>query len=133
MNAGPQVIIARNPDGSVNEEATVVAFRTALRVLIAKSETEAAQISEHATAIFDAMPGARITKSAVVGMILPKLNPTVETYNALKEAVENFLTAHTGEKGSAVYGIAKGRSGGMCRWSDVKDPAPTTPPTTPAQ
>ena len=110
----------RDSDGELDLSATVTKFEGALLAYQAERETELATIGAAVHAVFDAHKGTNINMPAVTSLALQKLNVQPETYKALSERVQSFVRDNAGERESgAIFGIAKGKGGGCCRWEDV--------------
>lgn len=110
----------RDESGDLDLSATVQKFEGALLEYQAERETELATIGAAVHAVFDAHKGTNINMPAVTSLALQKLNVQPETYKALSERVQAFVRDNAGERESgAIFGIAKGKGGGCCRWCDM--------------
>lgn len=110
---------------SIDREASLAAAEAALDSHIAQSETTQATIADAVTAVFDEHKGVNLTMPTIQGMALRRLNPTPATYKVYGELVLNYVRANADQKGEAprtrLFGIQKGKNGGVCRWSDVPE------------
>ncbi len=122
------VNLVPSEDGSIDQEASVVAFRGALARRIAERETEETQIANAVSELFDQYKGAAIGMPAVASMTCAKLNAEPANHKILSERILNYVrenaqgkTAEDGtvERPSSLFVIAKGRDGGCKRRSDI--------------
>jgi hypothetical protein len=112
----------RAADGSIDLEATAEKFAADLLRFQAECETEAATIGAAIHAVFDQYPGARLNMPAVTSMALQRLNVQPENFKILTEKVQGYIRDHAGDRASgALFGIGKGKGGGVCRWADVPE------------
>lgn len=113
------ITLARHADGSVNEDATLDAARTAIRLFVAERETETATISAAVSDVFDALNGAKANMPYVVNQTLRELNVQPENYKALETRVAQYIRENAGDKDSGkLFQIGKGKGGGVLRHAD---------------
>jgi hypothetical protein len=115
-------------------DANVAAFRTAYCAFVAEREIEDTNIGEAVHAVFDQYPGANINLPALCGFALQRLNVQPESFKKLEERVADFVRENADrhekkDKDGVVtqmaepdrtrtFKIAKGKNGGVLRWSD---------------
>jgi hypothetical protein len=116
------VSLVHFPEGAIDTEASVDAFRAELDKVIAENDTMEEAIALAVEAVFDSLKGARARMPYVVNDTLRRLGTTPANYNLLAEKVGDFVRANaTGDE--AVYHISKGKGGGVIRLSDESDDA----------
>lgn len=130
--------VERDAEGALDFDATVTKFAVRLTEFRAAVEMESDAIATAVNSVFDRWtPGAAINMDAIVGMSLPGLNPTPENHNILRDRIKEYvrLNADRHEKKSKegvvlavaepprtrAFVIAKGKGGGVRRWSDVAE------------
>jgi len=115
MNINDYLVVS---SGSVDVEATVSNFRSALVKHLAERETEQATIALAVHAVFDKNRGQVISMPALTGLALQELNAQPENFAALTDRVQEYVRDHS--KGDAsLFVIAKGKGGGVRRRSDI--------------
>jgi len=111
--------LVRAADGSIDHAATTLKFQGDLLNYEAERELESATVGEAVNAVFDQFKGARLNMPAVTSYALSRLNVQPENFKTLTEKVQGYIRDHAGERGTgALFSIAKGKSGGVCRWAD---------------
>jgi hypothetical protein len=110
----------RDDSGDVDVDATCEKFAQVLLQYQAERETESATIGAAVNAVFDQHRGATINTPAITSLVLQRLNAQFEQYKVLSERVHSYIRSNAGEKGSALFRVAKGKGGGVSRWSDAK-------------
>lgn len=120
-------------DGHIDQAASEAAFRTALLRTIAEAETQAQQIGEVVSDLFDQYKGAAIGMPALASMAAQKLNAQPENFKVLSDRVLDYVRSNSQTTGSeeagnlvehpnSLFVIAKGKGGGCYRRADR--PAP---------
>ena len=104
--------------GTIDRNASILAFTTALDSFIFESEVEGDTLANAVHSVFDNAFGKRLTAPTVVALAMTHLEFTPETYTALADKVKGFIQANVGEKGSALFSTRKGPGGGVSRWAD---------------
>lgn len=103
--------------GSIDVEATVANFRSALSVHLAERETQQATIADAVHTVFDQYKGQTISMPSLTGLALQALNVQPENFGALTERVQEYVREQS--KGEAsIFVIAKGKGGGCSRRAD---------------
>jgi hypothetical protein len=111
--------LVRAADGSIDHDATTLKFQGDLLKYEAERETEAETVGAAVNAVFDQFKGTRLNMPAVTSYALTHLNVQPENFKTLTERVQGFIRDHSGERESgALFSIAKGKHGGVCRWAD---------------
>jgi hypothetical protein len=113
-------------DGSLNQDASEAAFRSAYLNFVAQRETEQSTIADAVGALFDAHQGTSINMPAVASMACAKLNAQPENYSTLTELVLSYVRENASEKreDGKLFRIGKGKGGGVKRWSEIPVEAP---------
>jgi hypothetical protein len=134
------VLVRDEVTGEVDEAATTQAFQMALSRYKAQRELEDTTIGSNVHAAFDQYPGVFLPMESLISGVVQALNPTPENFSVLKEKVTAYIhdNADRQEKkdrksGEVIqlaepprtraFGIRRGKGGGICRWSDVKEKA----------
>lgn len=107
-------------NGVVDMDASLAAAKTALDKFVLDKETEETSINDAVHAVFDTYVGTAIPMPALVSLVLTNLGSDPESYKTLGAKVTSFVRDRSGEKGSSVFSINKGRGGGVKRWSDCE-------------
>lgn len=111
--------------GSIDRAESLKAAEAALDAYIAEHETQQSTIADAVSTVFGQFPGANLTMPTIEGMALRHLNPKPETYKVLGKRVLDYVRANSGKRETgALFGIAKGKGGGVCRWADVPVESP---------
>lgn len=119
------ITLARHADGSVNEDATLDACLTAIRLFVAERETELSTVSAAVEETFDSLKGAKANMPYVVNQTLRSLNAQPENFKALSERVASYIRENAGDRASGkLFNIGKGKGGGVLRWSDQPEAKP---------
>lgn len=119
MNINEYVV--RN-GGSVDVEASVAKFTSALAVHLAERETQQATIASAVHTVFDKNMGTVISMPALTGLALQELNAQPENFSVLSDRVQEYIRENS--KGDAsTFIIAKGKGGGVRRRVDIPAPA----------
>ena len=112
----------RNEDGTIDLVATKFKFEATLLQYQADRETEATVIANAVNALFDQFKGARLNMPYVVSQSLRNLNCPPEIYKSMENKVKEYLHANAGDKETgALFGIGKGKLGGVTRHADYKE------------
>lgn len=109
--------VVRN-GGSVDIEASVDKFRSALTVHLAERETQQATIADAVHTVFDKNKGTVISMPALTGLALQELNAQPENFTVLSERVQEYVRENA-QGDSSTFIIAKGKGGGCKRRSDI--------------
>jgi len=113
--------IVRN-NGKIDHEATLTKFAMDLQKYETETETENETIAKAVNAAFDQFPTKRIPMAALKNGALQILGATIANYSVLDEKVQAFIQSNNGEKGEALFGISRGKGGGVCRWDTYVEP-----------
>lgn len=114
--------------GSINREASIKAATDVLDKFIADHDSQNDTISAAVKTVFDAHRGENITMPTIEGMALRHLSAQPNNYKSLGKLVLDYVRANAGERSTgAIFGIHRGKNGGVCRWSDVPDKSDTQP------
>lgn len=141
--------LVRLSDGSVDLDASLAKFEGTLSNHIASVELETVEIANAVSAAFDKFPGARLGMTYVINQALQILNVQPENHKTLEGRVHVYIQENadqdavyatdpkTGKvigKGdervmvtepeadrTRMFGIGKGKGGGVVRWSDVPE------------
>ena len=113
-NVGVVQFVVVDDSGNVNVEASKDCFLTALRAHIAANADLLAQASAAVQAVFDENVGESFKIPVLTGMAMRKLVYTPETFEALEEAVDDYI------HNSPEVLIKKGPAGGVRRVCDIK-------------
>lgn len=112
----------RDSDGELDLDGTMTKFQGVLLQYQAERETELATIGAAVNAVFDQHKGATINMPAVTSFALQRLNVQPESYKVLAERIQTFVRDNASdERGKGLFRIAKGKGGGVTRWSDVPE------------
>ncbi len=124
------VSIVRGDDGSVDQDATLEAFSTALGAFVQDEETQDEVIADAVRSQFDRYQGQAQTMPALISGTLSILNTQPQNHKLMSERVANYVRKNSGDRESgALFVIGKGKAGGCKRWSDQKEavkPAPAS-------
>lgn len=111
--------LVRAEDGSPDVAATEEKFSEQLAEYLLKAEGEEGKIADAVSAIFEENKGKRLPMPALLAMTAQKLNVSFEDYKATSEKVGEYVRRNAGDKESgAIFGIGKGKVGGVLRWAD---------------
>lgn len=114
--------LVRAANGGIDHEATCLKFAGDLLKYEAERETENAVVGDAVGAVFDQFKGARLNMPAVVSYSLTRLNVQPANYKTLADRVHSYIQDHAGPRESgALFSIAKGKNGGVCRWADCPE------------
>lgn len=109
--------VVRN-GSSIDVEASVAKFRSALDVHVAERETELSVIAEAVHAVFDKNRGDAIAMPTLTGLTLQNMNAQPSNFGTLTERVQDYIRSSSkGDKPTFV--ITKGKGGGVRRASDI--------------
>lgn len=112
--------VVRDSTGSIQVDETVDKFRSALISYQAERETELATISHAVDTVFSQNRGAHIVLRAVATLALNELHVQRENFQVLNDKVLAYVRENIGTRESgAMFGLARGPNGGVCRWADV--------------
>ena len=111
--------VVYSDNGNVDEVATMDKFSTDLAGYISEQECEDNSIGTAVHAVFDRYRGARINTPALVSYSLQELKADYKSFKTLNVRVMNYIRRHTGDRNTAVFGVGKGKNGGVCRWADT--------------
>lgn len=143
--------LKRAADGSVDFEATASAFEGAVSKYLADVELETVEIARAVSTVFDKHRGVRMNMPYIIGQAAIVLNVQPENSKTLTDRIHSYIQENADqdaeyqkdEKGKVIgkgdervqvkapepdrtrmFGIGKGKNGGVVRWSDVPVPAP---------
>jgi hypothetical protein len=113
--------IERGAGGVVDVSKTLAKFATDLSQFLAATETEGDVFESAVTAIFDKNKGARMNVPALTSAVLSHLNVSYENFKIMDEKFKTWLRANASTKreDGKPYSVAKGKNGGVFRWSDA--------------
>jgi hypothetical protein len=112
--------VVRSDDGSIDLDGTCTKFAGDLLKYQTEQETESETVGAAVRAAFDAHPGCKYNMPAITSAALNILNVQPENFKMLSEKVHSFIQAHAGTRESgAEFRIAKGKGGGVARWSSI--------------
>lgn len=123
--------LARDTDGRILIEESVLVARRAIEEYAAKRETEEADIALAVDSVFAEHPGALQNRKAIVGGALIMLRVQPGAYIAMEKRVNDYLTLNTDRQADSDHGIVAdlprtrlygrkgGPKGGLFRWVDV--------------
>lgn len=115
-------------DGNIDVEASVERFRQAITVAAETRRNDLEVIANGVSQVFDRFRGAHIQIAALQSFVLQDLKVHPSAYGLLGERVHKYVQewtevgngiTETGAK--ALFRLRKGKGGGWCRISDVKD------------
>lgn len=119
------ITIARDSDGALDLDGTLVACEAAFHKYVAERDTENATVSAAVEQTFDQMAGGRANMPFVVNNTLRLLNVQSSNYNQLESLVAGYIRENAGDRESGKpYAIVKGKGGGVFRWRDQPAPKP---------
>lgn len=118
-------------DGTIDQDASTVAFRSSLQKRCAERETEQGQIAEVVSAIFDENLGASINMPALTGMAFSALHGVPNAHKTITERVANYVRENAqgkvvdgvAERPDSMLVISKGANGGVYRRADRAEKA----------
>lgn len=123
--------LARDTNGLILIEESVMMARRAIEEYAAKRETEEADIAQAVYLAFAEHKGAMQNRKAVLGTALILLKVQPGAYIAMEKRVGDYLTANTDHQadddngiaadppGTRLYGRKMGPRGGLFCWADV--------------
>ena len=139
MSNSLTVKLVRGSNGSIDQDASLLAFQAAMEQHIVETETEESAIADAVSAQFDKYPGASQNMPALVNGALTYLNVTPATFTSLSEKVAQYvrdnadhgavkakdgsITTPAEAPRTRLFRIAKGVGGGVSRWSDIPEKA----------
>lgn len=106
-----------------DKDAFLKAASDSFDVYVATQHADQEAIGNAVKAVFDRHPGVRMNVPALEGFVMQELKPSPATFSTLLERVKLYLEENRGEQGAALLGTAKGKNGGIWRWSEYKTPA----------
>ncbi len=129
------VTVVTGNDGSIDVGATLAAFKDALEVYQVEYEMEGEAIANAVHAQFDKYPGASQNMPALVHGALQILGVTPATFGVMEEKVHSWIQENSDRvekhdrktkaliqeaepERTRMFGIRKGRNGGVVRWAD---------------
>ena len=113
--------------GSIDRSESLKSASDALDAHIAEHETQQETISEAVSAVFGRFPGANLTMPTIEGMVARELNALPSNYKVLTKRALDYVRANAGARDTgALFGIQKGKNGGVCRWADVPEKTEAT-------
>ncbi len=116
--------------GTIDREQSLASAESALDSFISESETQDATIAAAVEAVFDAHRGVNLTMPTIAGMTLRHLNVGPANYKTQEKRVLDYVRANADKdgkrSGTRLFGIQKGKNGGVCRWSDVPEAPAST-------
>jgi hypothetical protein len=104
----------RYTDGTINEDATLEAFKTQVIALVDVEELLGGRIEKALQATFDQYRGQTLTMPSLVNVALVRLNVTPDTFAAYSAAVAEYVRNRP-----ETYKISKGKGGGVSRIADA--------------
>jgi hypothetical protein len=110
----------RDATGSVDVEASAVAYGEALAAWVADNEVSSETIEAAINAVFDRYPGIRIPMPALLSQAVTELAATPDQHAALTKRCHEYV------KGQAQAGnlfVIKGKGGGVAKDAPVKKSA----------
>ena len=106
-------------NGSVDEVATLAACQERIQAYVIEREAEQNTLSEVVNQVFDSLNGVRASVPYVINTALLKLNVSSAAYKTVEKRIGDYIRSHSGDRESGMpFNIAKGKGGGVCRWSD---------------
>jgi hypothetical protein len=119
MKSVVESLLVRSVDGSVDEDATLAAFDTALNALVVDRETDNATIGSQVDDVLNSYDQA-LKLDGLVHAVAFKLNAQSENMSAVNEKVRNYIRANAGRHDEhKPYRIALGVNGGVSLWTDT--------------
>lgn len=122
------VTLVRTADGSVDEDASLEACRTAVREYVERTDTLNRELSVAVHAVFDANVGVRMNMPFIVSEAMRLITYNPNDYARVNAAVGDFIRANAGaeRESGALFHIGKGKGARTFRWSDEPLPASNT-------
>lgn len=111
--------VVRDEKGSVDQLKTLDKFIEDLGRYCAAAETETGVLAEKVKQVFDRFKGTNLNMPALVSLTTSELNVAPEHFKIMSEKVMDYIRTNSGERGEAMFSIAKGKGGGVRRWSDT--------------
>lgn len=138
--------LKRLSDGSVDLESSLLAFEAKVNNYVAEVELETEAIAAAVAAVFDKHRGVRMNMPFIISQSLQHLNVQPENSKSLTDRVHAYIQENadqdtvwkTDDKGKVIgkgderievtpaeedrtrmFGIGKGKGGGVVRWSDI--------------
>ena len=139
----PRTPLARDEDGSINEARTTANFVAILAATVAGhvapeadevDPEETAQLAGAVERIFDASPGAYITKPVLASLVVTEMNGQRENWSSLNAKALAYITSASQGDDSLLV-VKRGPGFGVARRADLPVPAveapvaPTSEPT----
>lgn len=115
INVAPYLV--RN-GSSIDVEASVAKFKSALEVQVAELETEQSVIAEAVHAVFDKHRGEAIAMPTLTNLALTNMNAQPSNYSVLSDRVANYIR-NAAKSANPVFVITKGKGGGVRRTADI--------------
>ncbi len=104
---------------NIDHEATLSKFAGELHKFEAERMTENATLGLAVKAVFDQYKGVNLNMPAITSMALTRMNVQPENFKILTDKVQDYIRENAGTRASgALFSIAKGKGGGVRRWSD---------------
>ena len=109
--------------GTIDRDATMLAFESALDEYATSRALNGEKLGEAIGAVFDAHRGAAINSDALVSLVSVALAIQMNGYSLLKEDVQTFVKENNGDtrESGALFYTRKGKGGGTRRWSDIPE------------
>lgn len=102
--------VVRGVDGSVDVDASVSVFKTALTDWVGKNEISAVSLEKAVKTVFAKHPGKPISTATLVSMAAVEVSPDPEQYVAVSNALTNWIKAQI-KNGTLV--VHRGKNGGL--------------------
>lgn len=106
----------RNPDTSIDHEATIQKFAKALADYEKKCEAQTGEFHTAVHTVFDEFRGTSFNMPALLGYAMPKLKVDPKKYNETLAALRQYVQDNSTDGGA--FRMKKGPGGGICRLAD---------------
>lgn len=108
-------------NGAVNYEASQQKLIKDLQEFEAQNNQEYEMASQYVHNVFESNKGSRLATDFVISQAFINSGEPASKFPVLTEVFRDYIKANTGEKDTALFGMGKGKGGGIWRWSDVTD------------
>lgn len=113
----------RNSVSFLSRDEVLKACGDAYDTAVATHNADEEAIAFTLNALYTENPGAKFNARYLEATVGARLNATAKAFPVIVNRLNDYLKAHTGANGVALFGNIKGKGGGTFLWKHYKLPA----------
>ena len=113
--------VVRNVDGTLDLQGTLDSITPEVVSLVEKQDSDTLEVAKAVHAVFDMFQGSRLNTAALTSFALQHLTVTPESAGEVTGKIAEYIKVNSGERGSSLFSVKRGKGGGVARWADVTE------------